>query len=301
MSTDRDVTRIVRSWLHEDAHEDADRVLDLVLDQLDTTPQRRAGWSARRFPPMSNTLRIALATAAVVVLAFLGIRFLGGTNIGAPSETATPLPSERATPLPSPTPVAFSDLSELSGAIAPGPVILDGEFPLAIEFDVPAGWAAEAGAEVADEVSLSRVHGDLTPVWVEFSIVDNVFPDPCHPVGMEPPLGPTVDDLVSALTSMAGSEAGAVTDVEVDGYAGKQFDLATTDIPADAGCDDAVWLSLWRGSGATTVQVPGPTNMRFTVVDVDGTRVAMWTQSWDNTTSVDLAEANAILESVRFR
>ena len=45
MSTDRDVTRIVRSWLHEDAHEDADRILNLVLDQIDTTPQRLArGW-----------------------------------------------------------------------------------------------------------------------------------------------------------------------------------------------------------------------------------------------------------------
>ena len=77
MSVDRDVTRAVRSWLHEDAHENADRVLDLVLDQLDTTPQRRARWPARRFPPMSNTIRIALATAAVVILAFLGIRFLG--------------------------------------------------------------------------------------------------------------------------------------------------------------------------------------------------------------------------------
>ncbi len=50
MSTDRDVTRIVRSWLHEDAYEDADRVLDLVLDQLDTTPQRRATWWPVRRP-----------------------------------------------------------------------------------------------------------------------------------------------------------------------------------------------------------------------------------------------------------
>ena len=31
--------------------ENADRVLDLVLDQLDTTPQRRARWLARRFRP----------------------------------------------------------------------------------------------------------------------------------------------------------------------------------------------------------------------------------------------------------
>ena len=51
MSTDRDTTRIVRSWLQTDEHESADRVLDAVLDQLDTTPQRRATWwPARRFP-----------------------------------------------------------------------------------------------------------------------------------------------------------------------------------------------------------------------------------------------------------
>ena len=62
MSTDRDVTtRIVRSWLHEDAHEDADRILNLVLDEIDTTPQRRPGWLARRFPPMNSTTRIALS------------------------------------------------------------------------------------------------------------------------------------------------------------------------------------------------------------------------------------------------
>ena len=43
MSTDRDTTRIVRSWLGTDEHESADRVLDAVLDQLDATPQRRPG------------------------------------------------------------------------------------------------------------------------------------------------------------------------------------------------------------------------------------------------------------------
>ena len=49
MSTDRDTTRIVRSWLQTDEYESADRVLDAVLDQLDTTPQRRATWwPARR-------------------------------------------------------------------------------------------------------------------------------------------------------------------------------------------------------------------------------------------------------------
>ena len=48
MSTERDVTRIVRSWLRTDEHESADRVLDTVLDLLDATPQRRSWWPARR-------------------------------------------------------------------------------------------------------------------------------------------------------------------------------------------------------------------------------------------------------------
>ena len=42
MSTDRDVTRIVRSWLEEGVTALPDRVLDDVLDQLPATPQRRA-------------------------------------------------------------------------------------------------------------------------------------------------------------------------------------------------------------------------------------------------------------------
>ena len=95
MSTDRDVTRIVQSWLHEDAHEDADRVLDLVLDQLDTTPQRRASWLARRFPPMNSTMRIALAVAAVAAIAVVGVSLLIPKNVGNPTEspTATAMPN----------------------------------------------------------------------------------------------------------------------------------------------------------------------------------------------------------------
>ena len=93
MSTDRDVTRIVRSWLHEDAHEDADRILNLVLDEIDTTPQRRAGWLARRFPPMNNNLvRVALV-AAVILVAIVGITLLPRAGVGGPDAS----PSASAT------------------------------------------------------------------------------------------------------------------------------------------------------------------------------------------------------------
>jgi hypothetical protein len=89
MSTENDVARSLRSWLREDRHEDADRVLDAVFDQVPATPQRRAGWLARRFPPMNNTIRIGIAAAAVVVLTIVGWRFLPGPSVSEPPRFAS--------------------------------------------------------------------------------------------------------------------------------------------------------------------------------------------------------------------
>ena len=51
-ASDRDVTRAIRSWLHEDRHEDFSRVAGAVLDLLDTTPAalRRRCWTGWRRP-----------------------------------------------------------------------------------------------------------------------------------------------------------------------------------------------------------------------------------------------------------
>ena len=65
MSTDREVTRIVRSWLEEGATALPDRVLDAVLDQVPATPQRRSLWPARRSTEMSNIYKVLIAAAAV--------------------------------------------------------------------------------------------------------------------------------------------------------------------------------------------------------------------------------------------
>lgn len=93
MKTDPQLTRVVRSWLREDGHEDAERLLFTVLNQLDTTPQRRAGWLARRFPIMnSNRFRFGIAAAAVMAAAFLGLRFLP-SNVGGPGPIPTPTPT----------------------------------------------------------------------------------------------------------------------------------------------------------------------------------------------------------------
>jgi hypothetical protein len=100
MSADRETTRIVRSWLREDGHENADRVLDLVLDQIDTTPQRRATWwPVRRLLTMNNTMRYAVAAVVLSLAALVGLTLLNNQIGNEP--TPTPSPSDTALgPLP---------------------------------------------------------------------------------------------------------------------------------------------------------------------------------------------------------
>ena len=94
MSTDRETTRIVRSWLEEGVTALPDRVLDAVLDQVPATPQRRSWWPARRSNGMNTYLKLFAAAAAVLVVAVVGYQVLprGGGPGGQP--TITPSPSQ---------------------------------------------------------------------------------------------------------------------------------------------------------------------------------------------------------------
>ena len=60
---------------------------------------------------------------------------------------------------------------------------------------------------------------------IGFATVDNVFAEPCSPASdlADPEVGPTVDDLVSALQGLPGIEVTAPTDVTVDGFSGKSL------------------------------------------------------------------------------
>jgi hypothetical protein len=96
MTTERDPgTRIVLSWLREETHENAERVLLRVLDEVDTTPQRRSWWPAWRTSPMNTYAKLIAAAAAVLVVAAVGYQFLPPSGgIGGPPPIA---------PSPSPT------------------------------------------------------------------------------------------------------------------------------------------------------------------------------------------------------
>ena len=281
MSTDRDTTRIVRSWLEDGVTALPDRVLDAVLDQLPATHQRRASWLARRFPDMNNTAKLALGAAAVLVVAFLGMRFLlpGDAGFGGPGPTPTPTPT--------PPPLAGARILE------PGTYAL--AHGLNATITVPAGWSN------LDQLGVMRGRSDQSFLTVLFwpfpGDFNEVYSDPCNwsTSIIEPPVGPTVDDLANALAAQAMRGDAVPTDVTIDGYEGKYLEMTVPSVIDFASCDGGQFRS-WLGRYH---QGPGQTD-RVYILNVNGERQVLISHHMPDATAEELAEQQAILESIDF-
>jgi hypothetical protein len=281
VSTDREVTSIVRSWLEEGVNTLPDRVLDSVLDQLPATPQRRAWWPGWRLPKMNHQVRIAVGAVALVVLALIAFSFVpkaGG--VGGSTSTASPSPSV---------------LVDFTGRLPAGTFVAGDPFPIRVTFSVPAGWQAEIPGPYA--VFLSK---PLGPAAVNFSIFSDVDADPCHARGLlNPPPGPTVDDLSTALASLPGLVQAAPTEVTFGGYSGKQLTLTA---PATFGqcilTADGTYEVWELPLGATNDLTPGEID-RVWILDVAGQRLVIDAPETPNETAQDSAEVQAVLDSIR--
>jgi len=94
-----------------------------------------------------------------------------------------------------------------------------------------------------------------------------VVADPCGSGELlDPPIGPTVDDLVSAIANLAGFGTTTPLDIKVDGFDGKQFTVTAPDVP-DCGL---TWAAGERINGMG----PGEANV-VRILDVNGVRVVI--------------------------
>ena len=99
MTTDRETTRIVRSWIQLGVDRMPERVLDAVLDELPATPQRRSLWPAWRSPPDAQLVAAkSSAVAAVVLLARRRAAAAARPRRSRRTRTASPSPSLRPRP-----------------------------------------------------------------------------------------------------------------------------------------------------------------------------------------------------------
>jgi hypothetical protein len=283
VSTDRDTDRIVRSWLEDGATALPDRVLDAVLDDLPTTPQRRPLWSAWRFSTMSTALRWGAAGVAVVALALIGFVYFGGDRgVGISSATPSASPSFSLSP---------SDTS----APESRQFIVDEPFPLRISADVTSAWQLWTPSVGADAVAIYEGSPDPPDGRViVFAIVQNLLADPCNTAagGMDPPVGPSVDDLAAAFAAQPNTDATDPVAVSIDGYDGLYLDY--TNIGGDAPCQT---LTRWRSSMGDREALLNERDQVW-ILDVDGVRLVIDAASFPGTSAEDLADMRAIIESL---
>jgi hypothetical protein len=286
MSTDRDTTRIVRSWLRTDESESADRVLGTVLDRLDTTPQRRATWwPVRRLPEMNNTVKLALAAAAVVVAAFLGMQFLTpGQNFGAP-DLGDPSSAPTARPLP------------VSGELEPGTYLVSRHLgtPVPFSITVPAGWTTDIN------VFIRKHEGEQQELMLTPWMVTHIYADACNWRGTLFEVGVTAEDLAAGLAAQRGRDVLGPSDVTIGGYPAKRVELS---VPAEldvATCDDGQirsWPSAAYDESTGWIGLPGQTDV-FYVIDVDGERILIGTTRGPEASDQDVVELDGVIDSIR--
>jgi len=283
--TDGDFDATARLWLQEGPSQLADRVLAAALDEIHVTRQRHVWGPARRIPPMVNLVRLA-ALAAVLVVAVAGFTYFSPGKGGFGGTGVAPLPSPRGALLVGdPVP------------LEPGTYVTADPFLVRAYLTVPPGWDGKLGGPYA--AYLSRLYG---PGEVMIFIFDNVYVDPCdYGKGLlNPKPGPTVDDLVAALTAMPGVQATASTDATLGGYAAKQLTFTAPDDFAACTVSPDGYAAVWQlPLGADYAMGPAQHD-RIWVLDVDGQRIVVVAPDQPGQTAQDKAEVQGILDSLRF-
>ncbi len=188
---------------------------------------------------MNTFAKLAIATAAVVVVAIVGYNLLpgGSSNVGgtaatpSPSISASPSPSASASTSPMPSDAVKEGSLEAGSYTHYG---IDG-LPVNVRFTVPAGWSWVSQfsllttGDAADEIGIALWSGSELQVYT----------DPCQWEGAEPdpPTGPTARDLADALAAQPTRNASAPTERKAAGPDGPdQFAgwIVELTVPEDA-------------------------------------------------------------------
>ena len=306
MTTERDPrTRIVLSWLREDAHENAERVLLLALDEVDATQQRRPRWPAWRTPDSNAIYTIGFAAAAVLVVAIVGYNLLPGPIVGPPGSTQTVVPTATATPTEAPTasPASSGPKPLPEGPLVPGTYA--GSTALApadgmqLLFTVPDGWLGAPPNAVTPAVGTAGPDGAAVAALLPTAL----FLDPCqaHVIGSQSrSAGESVDDLIDALIEVSSGVEPPYTTTEptatsVGGFDGKRLDLQ---LPSDVDFAACAEASYWVWDTGPYAQGVG-NRWHLSILDVDGTRLVILAEDFATTPTETQTEMQAIVDSLQ--
>jgi hypothetical protein len=286
MTADLDTTRIVRAWLRTDEHESAERLLAQVVAALDTTPQHRTRWPAWRVRSMNLDAKLAIyAVAVLAVVAFvMNLLPSGGPGLGG-SASESPSPSPSVGPSASP----IGDIWTRGVPIALGrheARIND----IAFSFEVPAeGWSSDP---MWTGMLLKGPFPAEDSGWVGFTwSFDRVATSPC--AGASTSVGPTIDDLATAMTTIPGTTARDPVDTMVGGLPAKVVEYTIDD---DISCEPR---SFWLYGEGSAYPDSVDSTIKEWVVEVDGQRTGVHTDRIGPSPELE-QEMQQIVDSIRW-
>ena len=245
----------------------------------------------------------------------LGI-VLAGCPAATPAGTAAPTPTPTLIPSPSessdPSIQDIMALPPLAPGLEPGTYFIDPDgdasTPLRVTYEIAAdGWSQWIGAAKFSEVG----HTGLS-----ITTVTNLVGDGClDHLRADPPIGPSVDDLATALTDLSPFEVTSPpTDVTIYGYSGKHLVWTVPDLPVEGepgdqrftGCQGrqlmswVAFIDTVNGDGFYGYTGPGYIE-EFWILDVDGTRLMIAAETSPDSPLQDIAERDAILDSIQIQ
>lgn len=252
--------------------------------------------------PRSSRRWLPLAWAAAAVVAIVGAIVIAlALHDTSPDDDQVPAPAATTTVAPTTlaptTTVAPTTATASFSAVADTP---------AVTFIVPDGWESDTSGVYKAGPDRDFNHLGVGAVAVSFTEVSNIYTDPCQWVLVDPPVGPTVDDLISAWANVPGFNATAAIDVTVDGYNGKQIEFTVPDYKEDECTQNR--FGLWQDDGPASTRTGSQPNWwaqgpnqhnQLWLLDVDGTRVAINAISFPPMSPQDQAALDDILASIQ--
>ena len=207
----------------------------------------------------------------------------------ATSNLAPPASEPSASNKPSAAPSPGVQPLRATGGTAilePGAYVLD-QFPVDLAFDIPDG--DPPGWHVGMSTSRAVVVLWYTPPEMNYGFAfwsaENIYADPCNPAAgeLDPAIGPSVDDLIVALSSQPQFQVSDPVEVMIGDFGGKEIEL--TALESGDSCPE---VFPWIGGDDLGLD-PGD-SLRVQILDADGVRIVMLA-------GLEVAEPDAAVEA----
>jgi hypothetical protein len=199
--------------------------------------------------------------------------------------SAAPTTTNPTAPPAAPAPRLFDQ-----DVLDTGTYLVD-KFGTPLHVTVPAtGWSTFA------DYALTSPEG-FEVGYIGFWEVDDVTLDACHR-NERANIGPSVDELVTALVAQGGMDVTEPAPIDVDGRAGQSVTLSPADVDP-ATCDDGVVSPWFESDGDARFYVQPSETETLWIIDIDGRRAVINVGSVIQMTPATRAQLDEMLASIR--